>query len=92
MLLDEIKENVLNNSVEKVDINQLVKYHELIFNEGVKVSCNNCVIEAYMRVRNYYKKNVNGDEYKRSYYLKVGLILFEKEQKYELCEFIKSRL
>ena len=92
MLLDEIKENVLSNSVDKVDINQLVKYHELIFNEGVKVSCGMCITEAYFRVLKYYRKNINGDEYKRSYYLKVALIQFEKEQNYELCDFIKKRL
>ena len=92
MLLDEIKENVLSNGIDKVDINQLVKYHELVYNEGVKVSCNSCIIEAYIRLRNYYRKNIDGDEYKRLYYLKVALIQFEKEQKFELCEFIKSRL
>ena len=92
MLLDEIKENVLNNSVDKVDINQLVKYHELVFNQGVKVTCDSCIIESYIRLRNYYRKNINGDEYKRSYYLKVALIQFEKEQNYELCDFIKKRL
>jgi hypothetical protein len=92
MLLDEIKENVLNYSVDKVDIKQLNKYHELVYNQGIDMKCGMCITEAYFRISKYYRKHINGDEYKRVSLLKLALVEFEKEQNYELCDFIKKRL
>ncbi len=98
-LLEELYEKVVKHDVRTVPKPTIKYYHYKVFNEYFNLKCSMCYTEAHLRLKEWYRKNIvkydtdNIELYKEKLYkLKMLLKFNERENNYELCEFIKGRI
>lgn len=98
-LLSEIYENIVEKSYYQVQITHLEFYYKKVYGKELNKSCSSCLIDAHIMLKKYYKENIGKfdaeNEYakkQKAYELKKALFEFQKQDKFELCQWIKNRI
>jgi hypothetical protein len=97
--LNEIHAEIISKGFYSIEPVKIRYYYKAIYNKELNNGCSSCLIDAVVSIKNYYRgaivrydganKEIVKDIIRR---LKSQLIEAKKNEQFELCEFIKSRI
>ena len=97
--LNELHIEIVSKGFYNIEPTKIRYYYKAIYNKELKSGCSSCLIDAVASIKNYYRgaivrfdasnKEIVKDVIRR---LKSQLIEAKRNEQFELCEFIKSRI
>lgn len=92
-MLEELFRDVVSKPASKVSGLTLNYYYKKVYNEDLKTGCAECFSSGYDKLRKYYFSQLpKAEKTEKVKQLKEKLLVAERLEKYELCNFIKSRI